>query len=201
MTAGPIAAGVANGAAGAVPAAVGSPAAATLGDTGSVGSGSSEMPGVAGQLVQVLSPPRLLANGTYTVTVTLHPESLGTVQATVIASDARLSVQLVASTNDAADAIRQGLSELHEALSSGGQPATVTVSGGGAQGGNTGARAGGAPFTPGQFSGHGDARPQGDSPADGGLPRPASAVPLVQASPGQPAKGGRGEGRLLDVHV
>lgn len=159
------------------------------------------MPGVAGQLVQVLSPPRLLANGTYTVTVTLHPESLGTVQATVTASDARLSVQLVASTNDAADAIRQGLPELHEALSSSGQPATVTVSSGGSHGGGTGARAGGAPFTPGQFSGHSDARPQGEGPAGGGVPHPAPAVPVVQTSPGQPAEGGPGEGRLLDVHV
>lgn len=157
---------------------------------------------MAGQLVRVLSAPRPLANGTYTVTVSLHPESLGTVQATVTASDARVSVQLVATTSDGALAIRQSLPELHEALAAGGQPATVTVSGGGSQGSGVGGRAGGTLPGPGQdpSSGNGGAGHHGGDRTPSQAPARPSLVPPDGVSVPRPA-GPTGGGRLVDVHV
>lgn len=168
------------------------------------GPAPGDMPGVAGQLVRVLSAPRPLANGTYTVTVSLHPESLGTVQATVTAGDARVSVQLVATTSDGALAIRQSLPELHEALAAGGQPTTVTVSGGGAQGSGLGGRAGGTLPGPGQdpagFSGNGGAGHHGGDRAPSQTPARPSLVPPDGVTVPRPA-GASGGGRLVDVHV
>lgn len=160
------------------------------------------MPGVAGQLVRVLSAPRPLANGTYTVTVSLHPESLGTVQATVTGSDSRLSVQLVAATSDGAAALRQSLPELREALSANGQQAIVTLSGGGSQGSGTGSLADGTPGG-GQSPGGGGARQGGGSTA---VPAPAAAATdsgatTVTVPPGSAGGTGTRGGRLLDVHV
>jgi flagellar hook-length control protein FliK len=79
------------------------------------------MPGVAGQLVDVLSPPRATAGGTYTVTIALHPEELGEVRATVTAGEDQVTVRLVAATGDGDDALRQALSQLHADLSVGGR--------------------------------------------------------------------------------
>lgn len=93
------------------------------------GFSSESLPGVAGQLLSVLSPPRPAANGAYTVTVSLRPESLGEVQATVTAGQDQVAVRLVASTPSGAAAIQQALPQLHEALSQGIQRATVSLAG------------------------------------------------------------------------
>jgi flagellar hook-length control protein FliK len=90
---------------------------------------TTDVPGVAGQLVDVLSPPRPTAGGTYTVTIALHPDELGEVRATVTAGDDQVTVRLVASTGDGDDALRQALPQLHAGLSAGGQRTTVTVGG------------------------------------------------------------------------
>lgn len=173
------------------------------------GTAHEELPGVTSQLVRVLSPPRPVATGTYTLKVSLHPESLGAVQATVTAGDARLSVHLVASTSDGELAIRQGLSELHEALSSGGQQATVTVSGGGSSGaGSSGGGPGQRPA--GTFTGAGTYGGGTDGSGRRGAPAPREGVrPLGGAdrvtsgaiAQPVPVHGGRSVERLVDVHV
>ena len=94
------------------------------------GSGSGSLPGVAGQLVRVLAAPQPLADGSTTVTVTLDPPSLGMVKATVVAGTDHLAVQLVTSTAAGAEALRIGLPELKNALSSSGQQVQVTVTDG-----------------------------------------------------------------------
>ncbi len=88
---------------------------------------SDPLPGVAGQLVDVLSTPRQGADGSFMVTIALHPASLGAVRATVAASENRVSVQLVPSTAEGADALRLVLPDLRSALSSNGQQVQVTV--------------------------------------------------------------------------
>ena len=89
---------------------------------------SQSLPGVAGQLVRVLSAPRQVADGGFTVTVALHPSSLGTVRATVVAGPDRVSVQLAPTTAEGADALRIALPDLKSALSSSGQQVQVTLS-------------------------------------------------------------------------
>lgn len=89
---------------------------------------SQSLPGVAGQLVRVLSAPRQVADGGFTVTVALHPSSLGTVRATVVAGPDRVSVQLAPTTAEGADALRLALPDLKSALSSSGQQVQVTLS-------------------------------------------------------------------------
>lgn len=161
------------------------------------------MPGVAGQLVRVLAAPRPMANGTYTVRISLHPESLGTVQATVTGGSTRLSVQLVATTNDGAEALRQSLPELREALSATGPQATVTVSGGGSQG-SAGAGTGQTSDAFGSGAQHlGQDSRQGPGGGTGPTSSSPSAVPIAapDLATATSLSGTRAEGRLLDVHV
>lgn len=86
------------------------------------------LPGVAGQLVRVLAPLRPTVDGTSTITVSLHPEALGKVEATVTAGHDSVSVTLTASTSAGADALRQSLSELHDMLQKEGQHTSVSLS-------------------------------------------------------------------------
>lgn len=161
------------------------------------------MPGVAGQLVRVLSAPRPVANGTYTVRISLHPESLGTVQATVTGSDTRLSVQLVASTSDGADALRQSLPELREALSANGPQAAVTVSGGTSQGsqGSGTEQAADAFASAGQHLGQGSRQGAGNGTGTASSPAPRAAGSAPDLAGTTSHTGARAEGRLVDVHV
>lgn len=165
-----------------------------------------ELPGVTSQLVRVLSPPRPVATGTYTVKVSLHPQSLGVVHATVTAGDARLAVHLTAGTSSGELAIRQSLAELHEALSSGGQQATVTVSGGHTPGSGPGQRHSGAFTATGMHGGAGGGGRQHGAPPRqgtrllGAADRAGSGVPTGTPRPTRP--NGRQPGdRLVDVHV
>ena len=103
------------------PGVVGAPVASAPGN-------SEPLPGVAGQLLEVLSAPRLSAGGTCTVRVALHPSALGEVRATVSAGRGALSVGLEASTADGLEAIRRSLPELHETLAASGGRAVVSVS-------------------------------------------------------------------------
>lgn len=169
----------------------------------SPGGPQEQLPGVTSQLVRVLSPPRPVATGTYTLRVSLHPEALGTVQATVTASDARLAVHLVASTSDGELAIRQSLADLHEALSSDGQQTSVTVSGGGSPGtgsagGGHGQRPAGAFTSAGMYAGT-----SGSGHHDTTVPeQPARPVDPVESLGPRDVGAGRPEGgRLVDVHV
>ncbi|MGH9048049.1 MAG: flagellar hook-length control protein FliK, partial [Acidimicrobiales bacterium] len=156
------------------------------------------MPGVAGQLVSVLSPPRPTANGTYTVTVSLHPESLGEVQATVTAGHDQVSVRLVAINPTGAAAIQQALPQLQEALSTAGQRTSITLAGppnGGAgqQGSPAGSNGGGA-------SSHLDTtwRPARDTqPVTRHEPRVATAPPTTTARRVHRA----GVAQLVDIRV
>jgi len=147
-----------------------------------------DVPGVAGQLVSVLSPPRPAAGGTYTVTIALHPENLGEVRATVTAGDDQITVRLMATTGDGDDAIRQAMPQLHAGLSIGGQRTTVTVGG---QGGG-----GSAQWTTG--------RPAADDHADGGSrstgPVVVSGKPTVAPSPTVVTATGSVQ-RRIDVRV
>lgn len=157
---------------------------------------STSMPGVAGQLVRVLSAPRPLADGSYEVTVALHPESLGTVQATVSASETQLTVRLVAATAEGSAALRQALPELHEALGAGGHRTSVTI-------GDTGSGASGQ-------SSQGAANRQGMTTQTQRTTHPASQdsspsphttaqVPVSSLLSGISGEGTTG--RLIDVHV
>lgn len=157
------------------------------------------MPGVVGQLVNVLSPPRPTANVTYTVTVSLRPESLGEVQATVTAGQNQVAVRLVATTPSGAAAIQQALPQLHEALSTGGQRASVTLSGSNS----------GAPSQFGLTSGasNGGGAPTHSNlahrPAQGMAPaeRPERPVMPMPAMPNAPRRSRTGATHLVDVRV
>jgi flagellar hook-length control protein FliK len=167
------------------------------------------MPGVAGQLVQVLSAPRPAPGGSYTVTIALRPEALGEVHATVTANQDQVSVRLVAGTSDGADAIRRSLPELHEALAAEGRRAAVSVSGGGLPRSSIGQGAGG------DRSGvehHAGDQTSGQSEAGAGRSPTAEPGRLVMRSPsGDPAGPttsspptvglGTGPAHLVDVRV
>lgn len=89
--------------------------------------GQSQLPGVASQLVSVLSPLRTGPGGTQSVTVLLHPAELGDVRATVTVSGDQVTVRLLASTTEGASALRSALPDLHSGLSQDGQRSTVLL--------------------------------------------------------------------------
>ena len=86
-----------------------------------------DMPGVAAQLVRVISVPRVTAEGTYTVQVVLHPVELGEVSARITARESGLSVHLVAASDLGTEALQRALPELRTALSAFGTKTTVTL--------------------------------------------------------------------------
>gem|GEM_PF-4593211 len=143
--------------------------------------GTEPLPGVAGQLLRVIAAPRPVGDGSYTVTVDLHPPSLGSVRATVVAGAGQVSVQLVPSTPEGASALRLALPELQSSLSANGQQAQVTlgaVSAGAAAAG--GGSPGGASASGGGASGAGSQ--SGSQPGSG-------AQPGTGSQPGGPSSG------------
>jgi len=109
-----------------------SPTAAPMFTAATSPQGSGSLPGVAGQLVRVLSAPQPLADGSTTVTIALDPPSLGLVKATVVAGADQLSVHLVTTTALGAEALRLALPDLQSVLSAGGHQVHLTVSDGSA---------------------------------------------------------------------
>ncbi|MGC8470699.1 MAG: flagellar hook-length control protein FliK [Acidimicrobiales bacterium] len=163
---------------------------------------SNLLPGVAGQLVDVLSAPRQGADGSFVVTVALHPAALGAVRATVIANESQVSVQLVPSTAEGAAALRLALPDLRSALSSNGQQVQVTVREIPASSSKNPAASSKNPFSAGQGGGgHPLATSRHDHPAPGRASRPArdpapqpvSTVPLAAAPAPSP--------HLVDIRI
>jgi hypothetical protein len=87
----------------------------------------SQLPGVASQLVSVLAPLRSAPSGTQSLTISLHPADLGSVQATVVLHDGMLTVRLVASTPAGAAALHASLPDLQHGLEEGGQRSSVQL--------------------------------------------------------------------------
>gem|GEM_PF-4395281 len=162
------------------------------------------MPGVAGQLVKVLAAPRPTGQGTYTVTIALHPDELGEVRATVTAGEDQVMVRLMASTGDGDEALRQALPQLHAGLSTGGQRTSVTVGGQG--------DGGGARWTTGRAATDDGAGRGPDGPGGPALSVLGDTVPLAPGT-APSALGGAGlvtdgtggaarpPSRLIDVRV
>jgi hypothetical protein len=76
----------------------------------------STLPGVASQLLSVLSPLRSSVVGTQVLSVVLHPEHLGDVRATVASNGDQVVIRLVASTSQGSAALRAALPDLREHL-------------------------------------------------------------------------------------
>jgi flagellar hook-length control protein FliK len=83
-------------------------------------------PEVSDQLLTVLAPLRSGDDGTHTVTLSLQPEGLGTVQATVTFDGQQISVDLWADAASGHAALNQSLGQLHAQLG-GGTDHHVTV--------------------------------------------------------------------------
>ncbi|MDA8268264.1 MAG: flagellar hook-length control protein FliK [Actinomycetota bacterium] len=79
----------------------------------------------------VVAPLRGSADGTYQVSLALHPEGLGTVQATVTVAGTALAVHLAADTPEAHRALAASLPQLQEHLASDGGQVSVTLQQGG----------------------------------------------------------------------
>lgn len=86
-----------------------------------------DLPGVAGQLLEVLSAPRPLPGGSTTLTIALHPPFLGAVEAKVVTTATHVTVQLSTRTPEAESVLRAALPELRASLSSNGQQASVSL--------------------------------------------------------------------------
>ena len=148
---------------------------------------SKSLPGVAGELVRVLSAPRPLTDGSFTVTVALHPASLGQVRATVVTGPDQISVQLTPATAEGADALRLALGDLRSALSASGQQVQVTLSegpapaanGGGLSSAPQGGSGGDLPATGRQYPSSSPSTPRSASPP---APEP-SRTALALAAP------------------
>ncbi|MHB1776966.1 MAG: flagellar hook-length control protein FliK [Acidimicrobiales bacterium] len=127
-------------------------------------------PGVASQLVSVLSPLRALPGGGQAVTIGLHPEALGEVRATIVTVADQVTVRLEASTDAGREALRQALPDLGQHLSSNGQKAAVVLADGKPGGGPGGQAAGDGPVDHGGSGADGVARPwRAAGPATAGL--------------------------------
>jgi hypothetical protein len=87
-------------------------------------------PTPAAQLVSVLNP---LSNsaGTHQISLRLHPDYLGTVDATVLVRGNHVVVELAATNPAGQQALSSSLPDLRQQLQAGGQQATVLMSGGG----------------------------------------------------------------------
>ncbi|HUY30729.1 MAG TPA: flagellar hook-length control protein FliK [Acidimicrobiales bacterium] len=151
--------------------------------------GESTLPGVASQIVSVLSPLRTTPAGAQSVTILLHPAELGDVRATVTISADQVTVRLVATTSAGSDALRAALPELQSGLAHDGQSATVVL---------------GDPGSGTSWSGSHDPHDASDAARSdsGGEPQPGgdrAAVP----PPAGPAASHRAPSahRLLDVRL
>ncbi len=74
---------------------------------------------VPDQVVSVLSPLVSSGDGFHTVTLGLHPEGLGTVEATVSLDGGQVLVSLWAASENGHAALAQALPQLHQQLSAG----------------------------------------------------------------------------------
>lgn len=97
-----------------------------------------ELPGVASQLLQVISPFRQGPNGSQSVTVSLHPMELGEVHVSLTVLNGETSVRLIASTPEGAAAIRSALGDLESQLITSGQRVHVTFDASNLSGGQQG---------------------------------------------------------------
>jgi len=109
-----------------------------------------ELPGVASQLLNTISPLRLAPNGAQSVTISLHPAELGEVHVAMNVLNGQMTVRMTAATPEGAAAIRSSLGDLQSQLSENGQSATVLLDGNGLSGGQYGA--GQQTWTSGQFA-------------------------------------------------
>ncbi len=157
----------------------------------------SSLPGVAGQLVRVLSTPQPLPDGSTTVTVALDPPSLGVVKATVVAGADRLSVQLVTTTAAGAEALRLALGDLKSVLSTSGQQVQVTVSDGSSStsGGLSSApQGGGGRQSPSTSPHHPPASPSPPPPPPHSVPTARRTTALRRATPASSS-------HLVDIRI
>jgi hypothetical protein len=154
----------------------------------SISTGSSipaeRIPGVASQLVSVVSPLRSGVDGTQTLTVALHPADLGDVRVTVTTTDQNVVVRMSAASDAGRDALRQNLPQLQQQLSSDGQQATVVLADAGGQDSH---RQSGPLEAP---------EPATFSDGSGGADPSAGDV-----APGQSGRGDPAGSRLLDLRL
>jgi hypothetical protein len=165
------------------PAAPGAPAP-TAGTPG--GTAASNLPGVASQLVSVVSPLRAGADGTRSISVALHPAELGDVRVAVTTTDETVVVRLAAATEAGHDALRQSLPDLQQHLSGDAARTTVVLAD---AGGGDPDRGSSSPGPPAFSDGSGGSLPSSARPA-------GSGVPATVAAPGT----GSGA-HLLDVRL
>ena len=151
-------------------------------------SASTSLPGVASQLLTVLTPLRTTAGGTQSITIALHPEGLGDVRATMAINDGQLVLRLSASTPEGSAALRAALPELHNGFDSAAQAPRIVLSdgsGGGSQFASPSHDQ--APETPMFFAG-------GDRPSTGRAAEPAPMGPMTDPT-------ASASEALLDVRV
>ncbi len=91
----------------------------------------SPVPSPAAQVVTVVTPLRATADGTYQLSLALHPEGLGTVQATVTVAGASLAVHLATDNPEAHQALSATLPQLRDQLAAGGGQVSVSLRQGG----------------------------------------------------------------------
>ncbi|HUO49809.1 MAG TPA: flagellar hook-length control protein FliK [Acidimicrobiales bacterium] len=153
----------------ALPVLPGQPVGAT---TGVAAPGAAPAPGpapnAAEQVVSVLAPLRVLG-GNHQVTLSLTPEGLGTVRATVTMGDQHLVVQLVADSADGREVLRQSLPQLRALLDTGTGSTSVSL----ADGADAGAGSGGEDPLRAGTSGTAPNDPDEDGAA---VPAPSPAV-------------------------
>jgi flagellar hook-length control protein FliK len=102
---------------------------------------ANQLPGVASQLLTILSPLRSSPNGSHTLTVALQPDGLGEVKAQVTSVANQLVIRLTTESSAAETVVRNVLPELRNNLSEFGQQTTVLLNdAGGTFSGNSSAQ-------------------------------------------------------------
>ncbi len=147
----------------------------------------TSMPGVASQLVSVISPLRVSSDGTRSLTVALHPGDLGDVRVTVTTTDQGVVVRMSAASDAGHDALRQNLPQLQQQLTSHGQRATVVLADAGS---------GDAHRQSGQLE-----SPDSSKFSDGSLDADVSGPDIAPQGSGQPGRGDPAGTRLLDLRL
>ena len=109
----------------------GEPAAPSTQSVAAPGAGALDVEGLSGSISRPLSD----GNGTYTVTVALHPPELGHLQAVVSLEGNDLQVSLTAQTQTGHDALANATDALKDQLARGGVNVNVTLRDPGSQSG------------------------------------------------------------------
>jgi hypothetical protein len=150
--------------------------------------GADQLPGIASQLVSVLSPLRVSPGGMQSITLVLHPEALGDVRATVTATGNEVVVRLAASTSAGTEVLRAALPTLHSDLRDVSQRAVVVLTDANPNGGTFGDRNPSADQQP--------AHHQTSRVAPNGVPDapPIAAAPVLDAARSA-------TNRLLDIRI